>query len=293
MKRWTKLAAGTALFGLLENIRELNCFRVERYRIPVPGMPEKKLVFLSDLHGKEYGGKNRRLIAAVERERPDMILAGGDMLVRNNASSAAKAFALLARLAGIAPVYCANGNHEQKMKRFPKTYGNRYQKYKSALKKYGVNFLENETEEFDWDGVPVALSGLELPTACYGCFESRVSLKQIERLVGKADPERYHILLAHNPAYMERYWEWGADLVLSGHLHGGIVRLPAVGGVISPQRRIFPKYSGGMYGQKDRFGIVSRGLGTHTVNIRLFNEAELTVVSLGGSDEGERRISAN
>ena len=71
---------------------------------------------------------------------------------------------------------------------------------------------------------------------------------------------------------MEAYKEWGSDLILSGHLHGGCVRLPGIGGVITPQAFLFPKYSGEMTVEREQTIIVSKGLGTHTFNVRLFNQ---------------------
>ena len=108
-------------------------------------------------------------------------------------------------------------------------------------------------------------------------------MEEIEERIGERSGDTYRILMAHNPAYMDVYWEWGADLVLSGHLHGGVVRLPLVGGVITPQMQLFPRYSGDMYKGKDgQSCVVSRGLGTHTVNVRLYNMAELVSLTFVG-----------
>ena len=69
-------------------------------------------------------------------------------------------------------------------------------------------------------------------------------------------------------------------MTVSGHLHGGIIRIPGIGGVISPQARLFPKYDAGHFQKDGRDLVVSRGLGTHTINIRIFNPAELSVIHL-------------
>ena len=110
-----------------------------------------------------------------------------------------------------------------------------------------------------------------------------VTSGDITELLGRpAAEDACTILLAHNPAYMDAYLEWGADLILSGHLHGGLVRVPGIGGIVTPQGFLFPKYSGEMTKEGDQTVIVSRGLGTHTLNIRLFNTPELISVQLGG-----------
>lgn len=275
------------LLILLEILRELKTFRVRQYRLSVnimePG-EKKKIVFLTDLHGKSYGKNNGALIKAIVEEKPDYIFVGGDMLTRTMEESDDAALRFVRELPRICPVYAANGNHEQKMKEFPERYKEaRYENYKRELKKAGVRLLENAQANLRMGSLPVTVSGLEIPAECYGHFLCR-RLPEIpmDELLPKADNRRYQILLAHNPVYAKRYWEWGADLVLSGHLHGGIVRLPLIGGLITPQIQFFPKYSGDMYEEDGHVSIVSRGLGTHTVNIRLFNMAEVVSVTLEG-----------
>ena len=102
----------------------------------------------------------------------------------------------------------------------------------------------------------------------------------LKDVIGTPKKDVYEILLAHNPEYFEEYAAWGADLVLSGHVHGGIMRLPVLGGVISPKLVLFPKYDGGRFEEKNATMILSRGLGMHTLPIRIFNPAELVVIHL-------------
>ena len=270
-----------------EMARELSGFRVRRYRKVLPGLEKGRkirVLFLSDLHGKEYGKENRRLLEKVEQERPDCILTGGDMLTRTQPETDRTALALMRRLASAAPVYAANGNHEQKMKVDRRQYGDRYERYRHALLEAGIRVLENETCLFQKEGFQAAITGLELPLSCYSHLgREELQVEEIEERIGERSGDTYRILMAHNPAYMDVYWEWGADLVLSGHLHGGVVRLPLVGGVITPQMKLFPRYSGDMYKGKDgQSCVVSRGLGTHTVNVRLYNMAELVSLTFVG-----------
>lgn len=272
---------------IMEVLRELSCFCVRRYEIKQVGKGlqaadgDVRLVFLSDLHGKVYGRKNEKLIRAVKNERPDAILIGGDMLTRTEKDTDGIPLSLLKELASIAPVYAANGNHEQKMKENPEYYDDRYSRYKAQLLDNGVHILENESCDAQWKGLPVTITGLEIPISCYGHFRERpLAEKEIEARVGKPDSSRYQILLAHNPVYMKQYARWGADLTFSGHLHGGIIRLPFIGGLITPQAQLFPHFSGDIYQTEGHYGIVSRGLGTHTVNLRYLNMAELVSVTL-------------
>ena len=94
------------------------------------------------------------------------------------------------------------------------------------------------------------------------------------------DKDKFNILLSHNPLYFETYEKWGADLIFSGHIHGGLINIPFIGGLLSPERKLFPKYSGGDYNINDSKMIVSRGLGYSTINLRVFNNPEICVVEL-------------
>ena len=102
----------------------------------------------------------------------------------------------------------------------------------------------------------------------------------LRKLLGTPDREKFQLLIAHNPVYFDAYADWGADLVVSGHVHGGIMRLPFLGGVLSPSLTLFPKYDGGMFREHGSTMILSRGLSSHTIPIRIFNPGELIVIEL-------------
>ena len=127
----------------------------------------------------------------------------------------------------------------------------------------------------------MAVTGLEVDYRCFrNKFHVGLSVDDIRNLVGEADQDRFQILLAHHPKYFAAYAGWGSDLTLSGHLHGGIMRLPRIGGVISPDPELFPRYDYGLYKETDSRMIVSAGLGTHTINLRINNPAELVIVEI-------------
>ena len=268
------ILVAAVLLVFAEMYRELHTFRVTRYQVASPKLAGKKTwVFLSDLHNQVYGVNNCRLIDAVKKESPDLILIGGDMLVGKNGHSYEPALACVKELVKIAPVYYANGNHEERMKLKPQKYDQSYALYREKLLHLGVHLLENESK--------VRLTGLEIPLECYTHLKRREMPEgAIKERIGNRDPEAFQVLLAHNPSYMKEYLAWGADLILSGHLHGGMVRIPGIGGVIGPDFVLFPKYSGEMRRVGDQTVIVSKGLGTHTIHIRLFNPAEVVVLSL-------------
>ena len=276
------------VYCLIEMIRELRDFRVTKYRIcsqKLNGIKrEKKIIFLSDLHNRMYGEENERLLESIRNQHPDLILIGGDMLVRKDGNSYDKTVHFLAKLPGICPVYCANGNHEQKLKELPDKYEQSYEEYKKALTASGIHMLENASETVKLDEVPVKLSGLEIPLGAYARFgKKELSLKEITDRIGEHGDD-YQILLAHHPGYIQEYLEYGADLILGGHYHGCVVQLPGIGGVISTNFTLFPKYSGGIYPEGEQTAVVSRGLGTHSVPLRLWNWPELIVLELSGNE---------
>ena len=271
----------------LELIREQRNFVVTEYVISDEKLSmngEKKIVFLSDLHNHVYGKENRNLLETIENIAPDYIWIGGDMLVGKDGCGFEEALNFVSKLPKIAPVYYGHGNHEQRMKEEPEEYSACYMDYQQALIRAGVHFLENESAVFEWENSKVRLTGLEIPGRCYSHWhrESLDTREIIER-IGNAKDSFYEVLLAHNPSYMKNYLAWGADLILSGHLHGGLVRLPGVFGVISPSFELFPKYSGDLYEEGRQKIVVSKGLGTHTFNIRLLNPAEVVVLAFKGN----------
>lgn len=273
-----------ALIGVIGRIfYENSTFRIKRYTICHEKIGRKanglKIAFLSDLHNSCYGRGNSKLLQAIQDENPDLILIGGDMLIGKNGDYMDNACTLLQNLSMKFPVYYANGNHESRMKFNPDKYEERYQIYEKKLKAMGVSLLCNESiflEEQD-----ITITGLELDEYYYQKGK-KVMMEEsdMEDLVGVSDRENFQILLAHHPEFFEKYSEWGANLVLSGHNHGGIVRLPLLGGVISPQYRLFPKYDGGLYKKDGNDMVLSRGLGTHTIKIRLWNVPELCMIEL-------------
>lgn len=279
------LAAGTGLIGAAC----LACSQYERGALSVEETwicseklkGDKTLVFLSDLHDNRFGPGNRELLRAIREAGPDLVLVGGDMMVSKGKGDVSVALELMGRLAADYPVCYGNGNHESRMTWERETYGRRYEAYKKQLEGWGVFYLENDTARF---GTDLAVTGLDLERRFY----KKAFLKKPEpmekdyicRAVGKADAGRFQILLAHSPLYFKEYAGWGADLTLSGHFHGGTIRLPGLGGVMTPQYQFFLPWCAGEFEREGRRMIVSRGLGTHSINIRLNNRPQLVVIRL-------------
>ena len=177
------LLAVSAVTVVAEVIRELNTFCVRRYEISSEKIKEKiKIVFLSDLHGKVYGTNNYKLVYAVKREKPDIILVGGDMLTRADESTDVIAYELMKNLVKIAPVYLGNGNHEQKMREYPEYYNGRYEEYIDAVEELGVHVLENDSTVIICNGTKLSIAGLEVPVKCYTHFKDiPLEMKEITK----------------------------------------------------------------------------------------------------------------
>ena len=287
MTKWLILIGVIIFICIVEWIREIVTFKVTHYYITsdkfLDLQRERKVVFLSDLHNERYGKDNEKLLFAVKKQTPDLIVIGGDMLVGKTNASTKVAEAFVSRLTEICPVYYANGNHEQRMKVYPETYGTMFQEYKEKIEKRGVTFIENTCADINWDGCQIKIHGLEIPVQYYKKFRKQaLPVDVVREQIGEPELNCYNILLAHNPTYVSTYLEWGADLILSGHFHGGVVRIPKFGGIITPQWHMFPKYSGELTKENERYVVVSKGLGTHTFKIRFLNPAEVVVLHLNG-----------
>lgn len=251
---------------------------------------ECTIVFLSDLHSHEFGKGNRRLLAAVDEINPDVILIGGDMMVtcRPSSENGGKVnraevdlrvpVELLRRLTRRYPVYYGNGNHETRMVWERASYGKQYEAYVRILRSLGVVILDNRQELFRSD---IAICGINLEERFYEKFHpDHLKREEITKLAGSADPERFQILLCHSPLFFDTCRGWGADLTLSGHFHGGTIRIPYLGGVMTPQFQFFLPWCGGTFEEDGKYMVVSRGLGTHSIKIRLNNKPSVVAVTL-------------
>ena len=253
-----------------------------------------KAVVLADLHNKRYGKENERLLQAIDEIRPDMILIAGDILTAKPKASLDVAISFMTKLAEKYPIYYGNGNHEHRLKLYPENYGDMADRYEEALQKIGIRRLVNAHMQLPEYGM--SIYGSEIDRLYYKRFGIKpMDPQYLKDLLGQPSEEEYTILIAHNPDYFPKYAEWGADLVLAGHVHGGMVRIPFWGkGIVSPNVRLFPQYDGGEFILGRTRMLLSRGLGMHTIPIRLFNPGEVLEVDLlpeekpdHGSNEGK------
>ncbi len=239
------------------------------------GLPEGfdgyRIVHLSDLHGHEYGEGSRELLALVREQGPDLIVMTGDMIDQEGQLQMIPALAK--GLAAIAPTFYVTGNHEWALGT------GAVKKLKSLLSQCGVAVLSNQYEVLERNGSRIVLAGVDDPNG----YADQTTPEGLYARIGGSAPGLFTVLLAHRNDRFGQYAAAGYDFVLSGHGHGGIVRLPFVGGLVGTSRQFFPKWTSGLYTVGDSTLFVSRGLGNNTVpfrGFRVFNRPELAVITL-------------
>lgn len=237
---------------------------------------EFKILHLSDLHSKIFRLDNQGLLDEIIFRNPDIIVMTGDMINAKN-DNGEVCLQLIKKLNDTFPIYYILGNHEQKIDSMNHMF---YENYICKIKALGVIVLDNSNITINIEKAILNIYGLTLDLSYYWnlnrkdrarCFNKNIIINSL----GRCNKNEYNILLVHNPKYFDVYTDWGADLILSGHIHGGIIRLPFVGGLLSPERKFFPKYDAGLFENTNGKMIVSRGLGNSTIDFRLFNKPEL------------------
>lgn len=237
-----------------------------------------RIVHLSDLHGTLYGRRHRRLMKEIAQAEPDAVMMTGDMM-DHKVRGMVQLVDLCGQMCRHWPVYYVPGNHEQCLKRQARD------SLWKKLKGIGVIILENQCCPVSRGEDSMDVYGLVTPMVYYKDLRMGVQRKicftaeDAERLLGKPEPSRYSLLLSHNPLYFPAYRDWGADLTLSGHIHGGVIRIPGLGGLLSPELRFFPRYDAGHFEERGKHLVVSRGLGNNFL-FRIANPPEVVVITL-------------
>ncbi len=255
-----------ALFAALLADSNLS-MTVSEYEFSSAALPRSfegfTVVQISDLHGKSFGKDNSRLLEAVEAARPDIIAVTGD-LVDRFFENTANIEPLLEALTDIAPVYYVSGNHE---------WGSGLiDELAEIFDRCGVTYLSNGSATLERGGESIVLAGVEDPNAW-------ADMPTPPEVLAEA-PEGFRMLLGHRNYWYERYPGLDADIVLCGHAHGGIVRLPIVGGVLGTGFEFFPDYTEGLHTEGSYALLISRGLGNSAGIPRLLNKPELVVLKL-------------
>ena len=263
------------ILAFVESFRELRCVKITTYDIEDDKILEDKtVVFLSDYHEAKI--INEKIVSAVDKVSPDVILVGGDMINGfEHEGLVESSAALLNKLVEKYPVYYAYGNHESKLIDVAPDVWKKYQESLSS----DIKYLLNDSVSL---GGNIRVYGLNTPREFYkrGFGFPRLTKKEIEELLGEKSKYEFGVLLGHAPDFIEGYTSWGADLSLSGHFHGGMVRLPLLGGMVSPRLLLLPRYDYGIYEENSKKEIVTNGLGQHSIKLRINNIPEIVQVNL-------------
>lgn len=270
---------------IFESAREIKQLRITSYNIKHPKLPKEfygyKAIIMADLHNSFYSVD--KIIDTIKKEKPNCVIVAGDMLVYrdNQKEQNIKSLQLLHEISKYADVYFTPGNHEMGyMQKNPQEWL-LYEKQLLEHKDDNLYFLDNKYIELNRGNSTIRLYGIHLTDGYYKRFVGKkLNVEHMEQLLGISDASRLNILIAHNPDYFDDYCNWGADIVISGHNHGGLMRIPLLGGAISPRLRIFPKYDYGLFYKDDSILVLSGGLGAHSLKIRVNNKPELIILEL-------------
>lgn len=262
------LIIALALLAVIENTLILN---VRHETIRSGGL---KIAHIGDIHKRKFGRDNSRICRRIAAEKPDIILISGD-LVSRTCSDFTLAGDFVRQLVKIAPVFMVMGNHENDL---PGEYS---QELVKILSYAGVRLLRNSSECVETGGRRLCICGLELESGVYkknGSYRSLdvPELDEIRQKLGDK-PSEETVLLVHSPFFAELYAQWGADFAVCGHVHGGSVKIPFTNiGILSPERKFFPKYSKGVYQVGGMKLLLTSGIG----KLRLFNAPEIVIYTL-------------
>lgn len=264
------LIAAAAAFLIKDSRDDLE---ISRYEVKSQKLPESfdgfKIVQLSDLHGAEFGEDGMGLVEKVKELEPDIIALTGDFVTDEGDLAAVEKLA--ARLTELCPVYFISGNHE---------FGSGLAvKVRNILERAGVKYLSNEYLTISRGEDGILLGGVEDPLA----YADMLSPDELAQKMNDAAPDAFKILLGHRNYWMTEYPELPVDLIFCGHAHGGLIRIPGVGGLIGTDRRLFPDFDAGQFNNGRYTLIVSRGLGNSVSIPRVFNRPEIVCVELSSA----------
>ena len=228
-----------------------------------------RLLLLTDLHSCYYGKGQRELLDVVERQHPDLILLGGDILDDDPELPEENAWMVVEALGRAYPTFYVTGNHEFR--------SGRVDEIKSRMEENGVTVLAGECRTVLFQGQPIHICGVDDPKVGADLWQ-----EQLERAACGTKQGGISILLTHRPERIEDYRELGFDLILAGHTHGGQWRVPVLlNGLLAPNQGFFPSYAGGQYRLGESILIVSRGLARESTRLpRIFNQPEVVVVDV-------------
>lgn len=228
---------------------------------------EFKVLQLSDLHNKSFGQNQQRLVDKIKESEPDLIVITGDIIDERRYDEE-PALTLAEEIVQLAPVYYVSGNHEMR--------SGKYEGLRSKLIEVGITVLTNETTTITHNETSIQLAGMENPSPSNAITFGN----NLQQTFKEAENGPFTLLLAHRPEWFSLYRDYQPDLILSGHAHGGQIRLPFFGALIAPNQGLFPEYTSGVHKEDESTLIISRGLGNSLFPFRINNRPEVVEIIL-------------
>lgn len=242
---------------------------IENSKIP-NNFDKFKILQVSDLHNKEFGKNQEKLVNLTKEINPDIIVVTGDA-IDSRRTNMDIAIDYLSQVAKIYPTYYVTGNHERRI--------SDYNKFEESLIKSKVKVLNNQFENIKIDNEEISLIGMKDISFITSNDKSEEYLSILNN-IKKETNNNFTILLSHRPDIIDVYSKANVDLVFTGHAHGGQIRLPFTDGLFAPNQGLLPKYTSGKFKEDNTEMIVSRGLGNSLFPFRIFNRPELIVTTL-------------
>lgn len=275
------------LIILIKSNYEINRYEIKKESIKSIKIKDNiRIIFLSDLHEKVFDGDNEKIIDDIFENNAEYIIFGGDMII-NSRSKLNNEYLKIdntidflskvntKNLKSNKKIYYAFGNHELRLK-----YSENEEKRKvfdrlvEHIKKCNINIIDDEYYDLGPNTRLYAISifkGFYNKSFIFNKKSKLLTKEIINERIGSIDKNKLNIILSHSPDYADNLLDYGFDIVLSGHYHGGLIRLPIIGALFSPDLMLFPKYSYGLYKRDNKYVYVTNGLGEHFINIRFLN----------------------
>ena len=268
---WKRVLVFPVVLALLAAAALYRGLVVRHYEIGTFKAADVRFALVSDLHAARYGEGQADLLKRIRDQKPDAILMAGDMI--DDASSNESTLEFMKGAAAIAPCFYAAGSHD--------LWSKQYSDCVTAMEGWGIAVLDGDTAALEVRGRCIAISGIGDPT--YGGYPDDRAwyLRDLQASFFSLDRAAFNVLIAHRPDYIAEYAKYPFDLVVSGHTHGGQIRIPLVlNGLFAPDQGWFPKYVGGLYALDETRMIVSRGLSHYPRLPRAFNPPEVCVITV-------------
>ena len=252
------------------NYLQISVYTMESSKIP-KDFVGFKIIQISDFHNTKSKKLTNDLVKEIKNSNPNIIVITGD-LIDAYKTNIDIAISFVKKINNIAPIYYVTGNHEARIEN--------YAEFKDKLEENKVTILDDKLEVIKKDNSEINLIGIDDLSFNLNTYRDDSTIVEDNLISIKYDKNKFNILLSHRPELIETYAKNSFDLVLTGHAHGGQIRIPFIGGLIAPNQGLFPKYTSGVYEMSNTKMIVSRGIGNSILPFRVNNRPELVVIEL-------------